>query len=352
MENQATSKQPVKRLTAKAKTYGRELAEEAAARDILHPGAEELPTPSRGELFSQPSRWQAPDVASDSLGGEGPLVSVIVPIYNKQNVLRRCLKTVLGQTYANLQIILVNDGSTDESLAVASWLTRNDPRVSIVDKPNGGVSAARNTALGYAAGEWVYFCDADDWVEPTCVQSLLHSALENECDLVISDFYRVRGDRYYAFRQTAAGVYSQAAFVDHMTKRPANFYYGALWNKLFRRSLIESAGLRFNEAVRYGEDHLFILEYLSHCKKVVAIEEPLYYYVDTPGSLIHQGLNPAGVAKNKAYTIERYAKLCDECGLVETTSDILHVASFLITPATDGIVGPFDKLLREDQIPC
>ena len=279
-----------------------------------------------------------------------PKISVIVPFYNAQGTLERAVGRLREQTYRNLEIILIDDGSEDESLSIAKKHVACDARIHLICKSNGGVSGARNIGLDAAHGDWVYFADADDWVEPDCIEALVNAATSPACDLVVSDFYRVKGEKMAYKHGLPEGLVSREKYATRMAARPANFYFSSLWNKLFRRSIIEEAGLRFDTGMRYGEDHVFILEYLGFVDRVALVDRALYYYVDTPKSLLHKGLTPFGVIKMKYNVFGPYRRFFRRAGLFERLVERPKVYKFLIMPGTDGLVRkgcePLDESMR------
>jgi glycosyltransferase involved in cell wall biosynthesis len=280
-----------------------------------------------------------------------PLVSVIVPVYNSQDHIVRCIKSITNQTYRNLQIIFIDDGSTDDSLDLLQDAAATDSRIQVVPKPNGGPSTARNMGMDLARGEWLHFHDSDDWMPPRAIEMMVDATRYDEVDMVVGSFYRVLGSRCQVMRKFTTGVISYVEYLNALAKRPANFYFAAFWNKLMRRSIFEDNHMRLDETIRFGEDHLLMLEYLMHIRKVFVLDEPIYYYLDRPGSLLHQGLTPLGIAKNKAAIYETYARTCRRAGIGDTLSGKLLVAAFLIAPATDGTVLPFARKLTDSDIP-
>ena len=197
-------------------------------------------------------------------------VSIIVPVYNAEKNLERCVRSLLAQTYANLEILLVNDGSRDQSLAICQHFAQEDGRIRVIDKPNGGVSSARNAGLDAARGDYVMFCDSDDWVEPDWCECLVSNF--GSGDLVICEIDR-------------GGMKTEHAIPQRDSERRDILHEPLLVsspvNKLFLRSAIEQAGLRFDE------DLCFALEYL--CKisgKLRFLYRELYHYdLSTAGSL-------------------------------------------------------------------
>ena len=155
---------------------------------------------------------------------EKPTLSLIVPIYNGETYLETCLNSILGQTFRDFEALLVNDGSTDGTSEICHRYARSDSRLQVIDKPNGGVSQTRNYAMDRARGTYLQFMDADDWLAPNAMEVLCHAATSTGCDLVISHFYRVAGERLSPQGHIKkARVLTRQEFAEHMMKAPANF---------------------------------------------------------------------------------------------------------------------------------
>ena len=264
-----------------------------------------------------------------------PLVSIIVPVYNAEIYLGPCLERLRSQTWPDLEIILVNDGSTDGSGQLCAAAARVDGRIRFLDRPNGGVSAARNAALAAAKGDYLQFSDSDDLLTPDATETLVRAAQVTGADLVISHFFRVDGEKQ-AQRGHIKGerLLTRQEFAQEMVKAPANYYYGALWNKLYRRSIVEKQGLRFEEGVSWSEDFLFNLEYLRHVRLVAAVPKPLYYYHKRPGSLITSQATLRKVIRMKRDTFDYYKNLYQDLDLYDEQK--ARVYRYLISAATDG----------------
>ena len=275
-----------------------------------------------------------------------PLVSIIIPFYNACDTIARCLDAILGQNYRNLEVILVNDGSTDASPDVVREVCESDARVKLVDKPNTGVSDSRNKGLDVASGEWVYFVDADDWMVPEAISTLVEAAQLGGSDLAVTDFFRIRKGAVAHKHGPATGTVSMRQFLRYMSRRPANHYFASLWNKLFKRSVIEEISLRFDTGISFGEDHVFILEYLRRIESVSLIDRPLYFYIDTDDSLVHRGLGPIGVVKMKWKTYKPYRHLFAEQQLYRRPLERRRIYKYIFMPCTDHFVdigdAPFD----------
>ena len=202
-------------------------------------------------------------------------VSVIVPIHNAEKTLSRCVESILAQSYKNLEIILVNDGSTDRSLEICQSFVNIDNRVVVIDKKKGGVSSARNGGLWALAGDFIQFVDADDTLKPQMTEKLVEAMLETNADVVLCGYDRVSGKSANAKRPKSA-VYSKAsAFKDTFVELYKGAFFNAPWNKLYRRDKIK--GL-FDENISMGEDLLFNLAYFSNCDKISIISDNLYNY--------------------------------------------------------------------------
>ncbi|MGN0038004.1 MAG: glycosyltransferase family 2 protein [Coriobacteriales bacterium] len=289
-------------------------------------------------------------MSSKETAESSPLVSIVIPMHNSSATIACLIESLMGQQFADFEAIMVDDGSHDGSASLACALTQHDKRFSVYEREASGVSRTRNYGLSLCRGQWVAFADADDWLAPYALEKLAAGAQQG-ADFCIADFYRVKDGRYSVKGVGINGLLSFGEFMRQMSLAPANYYYGSLWNKLFRRSLIEGQGLRFKNTLDFGEDHVFVLEYLQSVERIAVIGKPIYYYIDTPGSLVHRAMNPIGVAKNKNEVMAVYEKLCTKAGINNTLAGEATVMSFLITPATDGMVSPFDEKLGIAQVP-
>ena len=269
-----------------------------------------------------------------------PMVSIIIPVYNAEKTIRRCVDSVLNQEYKDTELLLVDDGSTDLSGPMCDEYARKDSRVCVIHKENTGVSDTRNLALERARGIYLQFLDSDDWISPDATSLMVRAAGESGCDMVISDFYRVVGERVsHKGDIEPGGLLTREEFAGFMMEKPADFYYGVLWNKLFRRALVEENGLRMDKTISWCEDFMFNLEYIRHTKTIYALHVPIYYYVKTKGSLASQGLSITKTIKMKSMVFSYYH---DFYKSVLTEEDYeknrLSVYRFLVDAAGDGIV--------------
>ncbi len=276
------------------------------------------------------------------MSSPAPMVSIIVPVYNGESTLRRCVDSVLNQDYRDFELLLVNDGSTDGSGAICREYAAQDSRVRLIEKANSGVSDSRNRGLDAARGTYLQFLDCDDWITPDATCSLVDIARGQDCHLVVADFYRVVGKRVsHKGDIEDEGILTREEYAAHMMENPADFYYGVLWNKLYRRDIVEAHHLRMDTEVSWCEDFLFNLEYIRHAQRFYALQLPIYYYVKTKGSLVSQGSSLSKTVRMKLMVFEYYQQfyksVLDED---EYDKSRLKVYRFLVDAAGDGLVPP------------
>lgn len=271
-----------------------------------------------------------------------PTVSIIVPVYNAAHTIGRCIESILNQQYTDFELFLVDDGSRDGSGIICDAYAKRDSRIRVIHKENSGVSDTRNTALDLARGTYLQFLDSDDWITPDATSSLVRAAQANQCDLVIADFYRVIGERVSRKGDIEEdSVLTREEFSAHMMENPADFYYGVLWNKLYRRDIVEAHHLRMDPDISWCEDFMFNLEYIRHAQRFYALQVPIYYYVKTKGSLASQSLSISKTIRMKLMLFEYYNQfyksVLDED---EYEKSRLKVYRFLVDAAGDGAVPP------------
>lgn len=236
-----------------------------------------------------------------------PKVSIVIPVYNAASALRRCLDSVLKQEFTDFELLLMDDGSSDESPAILDEYAGKDSRIRLVHKNNSGVSDTRNQALDLARGTYVQFLDADDWIAPEATKLMVRAMEQKKADLVVTDFYRVVGEHVsHKGDIEEDSLMDLQTFAGHMMENPADFYYGVIWNKLYSRQIIEENQIRMDPEVSWCEDFLFNMEYLLHCRGIFALQVPVYYYVKTEGSLVSQGLSITKTVEMKASVFRYY----------------------------------------------
>lgn len=215
-------------------------------------------------------------------------LSIITPVYNGASTLRHMVDSVLSQTLADWELVLVDDGSTDGSPALCDELAQQDDRIRVLHKPNGGVSTARNAGLELAKGEYIGFIDCDDSIKPDMYALLLEAAEQNRCDLVMSGYEKISGqdtnpvslphDDVLEGDEIKEIIYSMAFWNGYLNGLPLTTLYGSVWPNLYKADLIRAHGIAFPAQISIGEDLLFNLRYLSHVSRAVMVDRPLYEY--------------------------------------------------------------------------
>lgn len=205
-----------------------------------------------------------------------PFISVIVPVYNSEKTLHRCVDSILAQSFSDFELLLIDDGSVDGSGAICDDYARRDSRVRVFHKQNGGVSSARNVGLDNSTGRWITFCDSDDRVYNNWLDLFADKGNE-DTDLIVQGFETDKG----LFPDTCVTQYgiSYTGNVDEGLQILSESFTAAyLWNKAFKTSLIKEHRIRFNESLKYKEDKLFVLEYCSRANIIVSVVQSGYYY--------------------------------------------------------------------------
>lgn len=206
------------------------------------------------------------------------MVSIIVPIYNTERYLNRCIKSLIHQTYNNLEIILIDDGSTDHSLSLCEKYANIDNRIIILNKKNSGVSDSRNKGLELSSGEFVMFVDSDDWMVKDGVENLLKGYLESKTDMIVGNF------KNFSFK-ISKNLYSKNDMRISKTNNKKELlkllkytHLATPWGKLFKNSVISKNELSFETDIKYSEDSIFICNYLSNCDSLFCISNIVYNY--------------------------------------------------------------------------
>lgn len=277
-------------------------------------------------------------------------VSIIIPVYNAEKQLERCIESVLKQDYTDFELLLINDGSSDKSGDICERYATSDARIRVVHKENTGVSDSRNLGISMAKGEFLQFLDSDDWITPEATGLLVRGAEKFNCEMVIAEFYRVVGDRLARKGDIQEDiVMDREEFAVHMMNNPADFYYGVLWNKLYRRDIIVDNALRMDKEISWCEDFIFNMQYIRYVKKVYALQVPIYYYVRTKGSLVSQGMSISKTIQMKRTVFKCYKEFYKEVFNEEDYEKCkLRVYRFLIDVAGDDRVplGVFPSSLK------
>lgn len=218
------------------------------------------------------------------MNSKEPLISVIVPVYNVKDYLRKCLDSICSQTYRNLDIIIIDDGSTDGSGEICDEYATKDPRIKVLHKENGGQSVARNRGLDIAKGDYIAFVDSDDWLESEMYQDLYDNIVRYDADISMCSYIQHYPGRERAKRDSdKTFVWTGREAIRQLIKgkRVTSF----LWDKLYRQSKFD--GLRFPEG-KIFEDAAVVYRLFARSGRVSLVEKPFYHYITRPGSTMNQ----------------------------------------------------------------
>ena len=230
--------------------------------------------------------WQPKPIP---LSEQTELITVAVAVYNIEPYLERAVDSILNQTYRNLEILLVDDGATDNSGAICDAYARKDPRVRVIHQKNGGLDAARNTGIEQATGTYIAFVDGDDWIDPSMYEHMLSAIREQDADLAVCRYRQVYEDGVKDASDDRLAVFEgQQILEQYLLEDEAFLIQNAGWNKLYKKSII--GDLRFPHCLY--EDMLYTIQLLNRPAKSVYLDRAYYNYVcDRSGSIMNKGLN-------------------------------------------------------------
>lgn len=237
-----------------------------------------------------------------------PLISIIIPVYNAEKTIIRCINSIVDQSFTNWELILIDDGSIDKSLTICREYASKDNRIKVFNKENGCVSSARNLGLDNVAGKWITFVDSDDWIKKDYLKNLLnHAEKEYSIDLVIS-YAEVFSDIGSHKEHYNSNLITKETF-EIMFMENDMHWHTSPWSKLYKRSVIENIKLRFCDGMHIGEDAVFLYSYMLQSKKIYISSDTDYcYYACMEGSLTKKinDLNSELLSYNKINSLVRY----------------------------------------------
>lgn len=245
------------------------------------------------------------------------MVTIVVPVYNAERYVARCIDSIIGQSYSNFELILINDGSTDKSEAICERYV-DDCRVRIINKVNGGVSSARNEGIRKARGKYITFVDADDWIDKDYVKVLVDNI--KDYDLSICQYWQVtKNGESKIVEPGLNNIDSPFMFFCEYTEKNMDYNtivrsrpHGFVWRCMFRKSVINEHGLTFNSKISYSEDLLFLLQYLAEIPSdgVNYVDQALYYYFyDNESSACHQ-ITKKNLIESRSVFILELIEIC------------------------------------------
>lgn len=225
------------------------------------------------------------------------MVSIIIPVYNCEKYIEKCINSIINQTYKDFEVIIVDDGSIDNSIEICNKLIKTDKRFKITRQTNQGVSCARNQGLELAKGEYITFIDSDDWVENTFIECLLKGILEEQADMSVCGIVReslknvvIGKEKYPQKVLNNKEAMSSALRMDG--------FQGYLCNKMFCRNLIENNKLRLDSEITILEDLLFVVQYLNGADKIVTVPQATYHYI------VHDDSARQACSKGESFNIK------------------------------------------------
>lgn len=210
------------------------------------------------------------------------LVSIIVPVYNVEKYIDKCVRSLMNQDYHNIEIILVDDGSPDKSGMIIDELKIEDHRIVVVHQKNQGVSSARNAGLSFATGEYITFVDGDDWVDSNYVTYFINLQKKTGCDVVMNK------NNYSGNERKSSDNFSVISAEKAIEWIYLGNLFVAVWNKMYKRSVLERCSVKFNKEIWYGEGMLFNVEILQHVTKVAVGEKLVYHQTFNPDSAMRK----------------------------------------------------------------
>ena len=280
------------------------------------------------------------------------MISIIVPIYNIEDYLPKCIESILEQTYTDIEIILVNDGSTDNSLQICKEYEQKDNRIVLINKPNGGLVSARKAGIRAAKGKYIAYVDGDDWVEPDMYEKMYRILIEENVDVVMCGRLEETGKASKAvLHGFSSGRYSKEYLIKEIYPSMIageQFYewgiFPSVWDKLFLKESIEKYQLAVDERIMMGEDAVCVYPALLNVNSIYILGECLYHYRQSNSSMIKK--------------VQDYEKECEQFRILykfekgvfdenkknfDVQEQWLRYVSFLMIPRADGLYKDFEK---------
>lgn len=209
------------------------------------------------------------------------LVSIIMPTYNNDSTISASIESVIQQTYKNWELLVINDGSIDETEEIVSEFAARDSRIKLVSIPNGGVSNARNTGIQMAAGKYIMFVDADDLYMDFSLFEMVSAIEDQEVDLACGGYELIENNRDKSnskIKTNPIGTWDIRNMYESIFEMQRNQTFNTVWNKIFKREIIVKNNILMDVTCDIGEDLLFVIEYLKYCSKVVLLDKIIYRY--------------------------------------------------------------------------
>lgn len=273
------------------------------------------------------------------------LISVIVPVYNVESYIAECIESIQNQTYMNLEIILVNDGSTDASGDICDKYAAYDERIQVIHKENAGVSAARNTGIEAANGDYIGFVDSDDYIAPTMYEDMLKLMAEHDLDIIECTAFRNNGDtNIEGCNNGSLEIFNR----DEALKMAMYDCFVAVWSQLYKRRVISD--VRFPIGRKF-EDSAVSYLFIANTKRVGHINRCLYYYRLNPNSTTQTSFDPKsrwdfvlGYEERLQYAIDHQLPYVDDCNSLLMKAVLSCLTAYYAKPTGNQVY--YDKCKR------
>lgn len=257
-----------------------------------------------------------------------PKVSILIPVYKAEKYISQCLESVLRQTYNNLEIIIVDDASPDNSIAIAeSLIQKNENKFDIKilhNEKNKGIAETRNTLLDHATGDYILFVDSDDYIEIDAIDSLANIVNKADCDIVRCGYFEVKGNKVRTVSQKPWNNKTEL-LKQHISAWDS---IEAMWQLFIRRSMIEEHRIRFAKGVNASEDHLMMIKLYFYANNIVESTKPIYYYrIDNVQSVTH--VNPKAFHDSMYKGMDIAISFLKDNSVYDTYRDEILIRTFL-----------------------
>lgn len=255
-------------------------------------------------------------------------ISIIIPVYKVEKLLPRCIESVLRQSYSNLEILLINDGSPDRSGEICDAYAEKDRRIRVIHKQNEGVSATRNLGIREASGDYIFFLDSDDFLPEHAIATLQNVAIKTDADIIISNYSRINENNEITKNAPFPVTQEKPDFQNDSQER-LNFYfhYGVeVWNRLYKLSFVKDNQVFFDKGVYYAEDCLFNLKLFANNPEIAVVNEYTYYYYYNINSVANT--YKKNLFENFALLLEKYIQYLEGRNKVDEYQDMISLRAF------------------------
>lgn len=280
-----------------------------------------------------------------------PAISIIIPVYNAESYLEACITSILNQTFTDFELILVNDGSTDQSESICRRFATEDNRVVCVSKPNGGSSSAKNKGMEIARGKFIEFVDADDTIDRDYTENLWKGTEDPQVDLCVGNmaFCKITQNAVERREMTVhPGYFSLQEWLEFYPEYMPRAIFGSPCNKLYKKDIIQKFRLRFDERLKNNEDTHFNYAYIEKCRKIYASEKSFYNYMDYGKASASKGYIP-GIFDVYLSTYQKAVQFLTDTGVyAENKAFSQRYFIDLVIGALNGIVvGSSDRFSKK-----